>query len=372
MRGSIIRRGRTWSAVFDEPRTDGKRKQRWRGGFKTRKEAERFLAETVGRLSRGDYVEPSAMTVEGFLTDRWLPAVRGSLRPSTYASYEMVVRTRVVPRLGHVPLQRLDAGMLQALYAELGERLSPRSAELTHATIRKALGDAERWGLVQRNAAAHAVAPRRQTRPPRVWSREQLRTFLASVRDERLYPLWLLLATTGMRRGEVCGLQWSALDLDGASLSVRETLTMVDGMPERSEPKTVAGRRRMALDAATVEALSGFRRRRAKERMQLGLGRIPDDEPLCVYPDGTPIRPDVLSRLFERRVKAAGLPRLSLHGVRHTYATLALEAGVHPRVVQQRLGHSHIAITLGTYSHVTIGMDEQAAEAVAALVLAPR
>jgi integrase len=155
-------------------------------------------------------------------------------------------------------------------------------------------------------------------------------------------------------------------------LELVQRIVVVDGRPAWSEPKTAAGRRRMALDVATVEALRDFRRLRSEERMQLGLGRIPDDEPLCVYPDGAPIRPDVLSRLFERRVEAAGLPTLSLHGVRHTYATLALEAGVHPRVVQQRLGHANIAITLGTYSHVLAGQDEQAAETVAALVLAPR
>ena len=173
-----------------------------------------------------------------------------------------------------------------------------------------------------------------------------------------------------MRRGEAIGLRWKDVDLDTGRLRIVQTITQTRSKVTIGEPKTSSGRRSIALDAPTVAVLRGHRNAMLEERMLVG----PDfsDEGLVFHqPDGACLRPDAASAQFVRRVERYGLSRLTLHGLRHTWATLALEQGVHPRVVQERLGHSTIAITLGIYSHVVPTLHDEAAELVSALVLSP-
>jgi integrase len=197
-----------------------------------------------------------------------------------------------------------------------------------------------------------------------------VRAFLDSSRAEgdRLYALWVLLATTGMRRGEALGLRWADLDLDAGRARIVQTITQTSSHVVIGEPKTSSGRRGLALDAGTVGVLRDHRRRMLEERLLVG----PDFEDRALVfhePDGRCLRPDAVSAAFLRRVVRYRLPRITLHQLRHTWATLALGRGVHPRAVQERLGHSTIAITLGTYSHVTPTLHDEAAQLVADLVL---
>ncbi len=197
-----------------------------------------------------------------------------------------------------------------------------------------------------------------------------LRRFLAASRaaDDRLHALWVLLATTGMRRGEAVGLRWSDVDLDSRRVRIVQTITSTGGVAQVGEPKTSRGRRSIALDAGTVAVLREHRRRMLEERLLVGADF--DDRGLVFHrPDGSCLRPEGVSNAFLSRVRRYGLPRFTLHGLRHTWATLALERGIHPRVVQERLGHSTIAITLGIYSHVAPTLHDEAAELVASLVL---
>jgi integrase len=171
-----------------------------------------------------------------------------------------------------------------------------------------------------------------------------------------------------MRRGEALGLRWADVDLDAGRLRVVQTITQTRSKVEIGEPKTSLGRRAIALDKATVGLLRDHRRGMLEERLLVGADF--DDHGLVFHePDGRNLRPDAVSAAFLRRVTRYGLPRLTLHGLRHTWATLALERGVHPRVVQERLGHSTIAITLGVYSHVAPTLHDEAAQLVADLVL---
>ena len=172
---------------------------------------------------------------------------------------------------------------------------------------------------------------------------------------------------TGVRRGELLGLSWDAVDLDAGRLAITRTLIEGRGAPQFSEPKTKRGRRSVALDAGTVDALREHRERQLDERLAWGPAYEPHDLVFC-REDGTPIWPRTFSRFFDHHVRDAGLPKIRLHDLRHTHATLALEAGVHPKVVQERLGHSSIAITLDIYSHAIPAMQEDAAETIAALL----
>lgn len=197
-----------------------------------------------------------------------------------------------------------------------------------------------------------------------------MRAFLTRSREsgDRLHALWVLIATTGMRRGEAIGPRWKDVDLDKGRLSVVQTITQTRSKVTVGEPKTSRGRRSIALDAATVGVLREHRKAMLEERLLVGPD-FSDDGLAFHHPDGACLRPDAVSAQFVRRVIQHGLPRLTLQGLRHTWATLALEQGIHPRVVQERLGHSTIAITLGIYSHVSPTLHDEAAERVAQLIV---
>lgn len=199
---------------------------------------------------------------------------------------------------------------------------------------------------------------------------DQLRAFLEGTRSSRHWTAYLPLATTGMRRGEVLGLRWRDLDLDAARASIRQTVIAVQHTPMLGTPKTAKGRRTVTLDAGTVVALREHRKQQAAERLLMGAGWTDNDLVFC-HIDGKMLHPERFTRGFSEAVRRLGLPPIRLHDLRHGWATLALQAGIHPKVVQERLGHANIGITLDTYSHVVAGLHEDAAEQVAALFRSP-
>ena len=201
-----------------------------------------------------------------------------------------------------------------------------------------------------------------------VWTPQQLRAFLAHARHDHPYALWLLVATTGMRRAELAGLRWVDVDLDAARLSPRRPRVVVNYVVHESEPKTRMGKRSLALDPATLAALQEHKARQDQDRAEVGSAWT-DSGLVFTRPGGSPIHPDLITDWFRRLAGGAGLPPIRLHDVRHSYATAALAAGIPAKVVSERLGHANIAITLDVYSHVIPGMDAAAADAVASLIL---
>ena len=382
MRGHVRKRGRTWSIVFDAGIDDtGRRRQQWRGGFATKREAERELAKTLRELQTGDYVAPSDQTFGDFLVSEWLPAIRGTVRQTTLKSYEMHVRVHIVPRLGRTPLQKLNGARLNSFYAELASSgssrrdggLSPATVRRVHAVVHRALRDAVRWDRLGRNPADQADPPRQRaaSKPEMAtWSATEVQRFLGHAAGDRLYAMWVVLLTTGMRRGEVAGLRWTDVDLSARRIAVRQARVAVGYDVAVAEPKTGRSRRTVALDAGTVGVLRAHRRRQSEERLLAGDSWV-DSGLVFVAANGEPLHPDRISKLFDRLVRATGLPRIRLHDCRHTFATLALQAGVHPKVVSDRLGHSSTTVTLDTYSHVVPALQEEAAAVVASLFMPP-
>jgi integrase len=199
------------------------------------------------------------------------------------------------------------------------------------------------------------------------WTAEELRAFLASAEEHPLFALFRLAASTGMRRGECLGIRWKDVKLDASRLSVRQQLSRQGDKIGFGPVKTKAGRRSISLDPVTVAAIRGHRQTQAAERLAFGPG-YRDLDLLFAHPDGSPQNPDVISQTFERLIKRAGLRPIRFHDLRHTHATLALHASIHPKVVQERLGHSSITVTLDLYSHAIPALQEDAASRIADVV----
>jgi integrase len=382
MRGAVYKRGSTWTWHFDvdpDPLT-GRRRQRTKGGYKTKKAAEQALSEAIGQWRAGRLPQRSKHTLGHFLQEEWLPAVKPRLRASTWANYRTYAAAYVVPVLGQIKLQALTPVQLNHLYAHLLERgrrkttsqgrtgLAPKTVRNVHVMLHSALHDAMRWGYLVRNVAEAADPPAARSPEQKVWSPQELRVFLEHVRNDRLYALWLLVATTGMRRGELAGLRWVDVDFDHATVSPTIPRVVVDHRVHDSAPKTERGRRRLALDPVTLQALHDHHKRQAEDREAVGQ-RYRDLGYVFTWPDGQPLHPDNIADWFEQHTRAAGLPRIRLHDVRHSYATAALKAGISARVISERLGHASVAFTLQTYGHVIPGMDKDAAATVADLIL---
>jgi integrase len=357
MRDGLIKRGEWWYFVLDEPRdpATGRRRQKWVKGGRTRAEAKRARDEARTKAGHRAWRAPGRLAVGGYVDDVWLPAIRAKVAASTFTSYRQNL-AKVAARIGHVRLVDLDPPMLDALYADLeASGLARSTVRLIHTQLHRALADAVRWDLLSRNPAALVDPPKPGRRAPTVWTAAQLRAFLAGVAADRLAALYQLAAATGMRLGELVGLGWADVQLDGEYLTVRRA-------------KTAAGRRRVELDPATVAALRAHRKRQAAERLAFGAG-YRDHGLVFTRPGGEPLNPDVVLLAFKRRAARLGLPVIRFHDLRHGWATLALEAGEHPKVVAEQLGHASVKVTLDTYSHVTPGMQRGAVARVAGLFL---
>ena len=372
---TVMRRGGSWSFVAWVPDGPGRR-QVWRGGYRTKASAaaaeRRFLVDLEDGSSRID--EVVGPTVEEFLTD-WLVQSEPTRRPTTSVSYERCVRDHVVPYLGHVVLRDLlpddvrgwQTALLQKPLRFRDGTLSPTTVRYCHRLLRRALQDALRWELIDRNPCDAVIAPRRADTEMKVWSPDEAKQFLAYVEGDRLAAMWRLFLATGMRRGEVAGLRWIDVDLEAGRVAVRHTRVLVYDRATVSEPKTRRSRRVVAMDNGTVQALTLHRQRQDAEREYAGEVWT-ETGYVFVRENGEPLDPDRISHLFRLTADAAGVPRIRLHDLRHTAAALALATGMHPKVMSDRLGHSSIAITLDVYGHLVPGLQENAAAAVGALL----
>lgn len=381
MRGSIVKRGSRYAVKIElspDPVT-GKRRQKWVSGFARKADAEKARVKLLSELDDGSYVEPSKVTLAAYLTE-WLGTLH-NVRPTTLDSYTRWIEGHVIPRIGHVPLRAVDSATLDTLYGEMlatGRKdgnggLSARTVSYVHTILHRAFKDAVRRKRIAFNPADSVDPPRRSADEPskvNAWDADTIGAFLARARSsgERWYTAWLLLATTGARRGEVLGLRWDDVDLGQGRLSIHRSLTVVRHDPVFQPTKTTASKRSVALDDGTVAALRAWKAQQAQERLLVGAG-WQDNGLVFTMPDGSLVHPESFSKVFDRRVAAWRFPHLTIHGLRHTWATVALASGVHPRVVQERLGHSTIAITLQTYSHVTATLHDDAARQVAGRIL---
>ena len=370
--------------------------------YRTKTEAQAGLTRELSAEMNGMFVEPDRLTVGEYLTGHWLPSIVDSVRPTTLLSYRLHVERYLVPLLGELPLRKLTPTAINAFNARLrSEARRPRRAHgkaslpvapdaptspeapeeaspaaplaastrrNIYVTLVTALNAAVAQSLLAVNPTTRATTPqRRGTRELHTWSDAELRAFLAATRGERLQALWRLLAMSGMRRGEALGLKWSDVDFGSSRVSIQRSRVIAGSVILEHPPKTRTGRRAVPLDAGTLASLKVWKARQAAERLAWGAAW---NEGGWVFTreDGAALHPGFATKRFRETVAATELPRIRLHDLRHTSATLALAAGVHAKVVQERLGHATISQTLDIYSHTTPSLHVGAAEQLAAIV----
>ena len=362
--GSIHRRkSGGWCAQYTVYSAKGRKRKTLYG--KTRQEVAAKLATALSNREGGLTFDAGNLTLGDYL-DRWLnDSVRDTVRQRTWERYEQIARVHIKPALGRIKLKTLTSTHARGLYREkLDSGLAPRTVGYIHTTLHKALKNAVADGLIPRNATQGIKAPASKNQEINPLSPDQARAFLETAHGNRFEALYVLAVTAGLREGELLGLKWDDLDLDSGTLSVRRTLSEARSGRFFEAPKNGKGRS-ISLTQQAVEALRGHRKRQSEERQRLGALWQDND---LVFPSqkGTPMNAkNLTARSFKPLLERAGLPRtVRLHDLRHTCATLLLGKGVHPKIVQELLGHATIAITLDTYSHVLPNMQGEAVSAM--------
>ena len=356
--GSISRRKNgTYQGALRLP--DGRRKYVY---GESRDEVRRKLGTAIHSLETGTLTDARGLTVGEFL-DQWLQeVVKPNVRPWTLAGYEVHVRLHLKPVIGKIQLDRLTPSHVQQLMnRKISEGLRPRSVRYIRGTLRSALNHGVRWDLISRNVAALVSSPRVEQYEISPLTPAEAHILLKSLKGDRLEALYSVALTMGLRQGEALGLRWQDVDLDLGYVRVSKQLQRIDGRLQLVEPKTARSRRVIAMPATIVNGLREHRDRQNAEKKRAG-ERWTDCGFVFTGPEGMPLDGSAISKQFHRVLERAGLPQRRFHDLRHSCATLLLVQGVSPRVVMDVLGHSQIALTMNTYSHVIPELRREAAD----------
>jgi len=380
MKGHIQKRGPSWRIVIDcgkDPAT-GRRQQHFETVRGNKSAAQRRLAELLLEIEKGGYVKtPRTLTVANHL-EQWLKDYAWPyLVPRTAEGYEHICHRHLIPALGNIPLMQLKPEHLQRYYADKMASgrcdgkggLSPRTVRHHHVTIHDALEHAVKWGLLSRNVADAVSPPPYQRAEFKTMNEDDLHTFLEAAKKTPYYVLFYQALFTGMRRSELLALRWCDVDLLLCQVYVTRTLHHLrTGEIVIRAPKSAKGRRMVALSPSAALLLQEHKDEQEAQRAMLGMP-LKDDDLVFSNLEGKPLLPDTVTHAWIKVVRRTGLKGVRLHDARHTHASLMLKQGVHPKVVQERLGHASIQITLDTYSHVAPGLQEAAAAGFDKLVL---
>lgn len=372
MRGSIVARGDSWriKVPLGKDSATGKYTAFYETVRGTRKDADRRLRELLTELDKGIFVRPGKATLGEYLT-AWLnDYCKPNLSPRTHELYSYMCEKHIAPALANILLAELRPPHLQHLYAEkLAAGLSPRTVQLIHVTLHKALKNAVRAGFLSRNVAEAVDSPK-VTRPEmRTMSETDMHIFLEMARDTEYHALFYVLLFTGLRRSEALALTWGTVDLLLCEMSVTRSMQFIGNKVSFKQPKTTKSRRMIALSPSTVAVLKDHLMLQNTRRQALELPPVTDNDLVFCHWNGSPLLPNSVTHAWIKLTRRCGLRGIRLHDTRHTHASLLLKQGVHPKVVQERLGHAGIAITLDLYSYVAPGLQQAAANKFDDIVL---
>ncbi|MFC2038373.1 tyrosine-type recombinase/integrase [Chloroflexota bacterium] len=343
--------------------TTGKYQYKWVAIGSSKRDAEKRLSEVLNQLDTGNYMEPGKSTLAEYL-DRWINEyVYPNLSPSTAEGYEGIANRYFIPRFGSIKLVNLKPQHLQKLYSQEIERgLSPQTVRNQHNMIHKALQDAVEWGILIRNVADAVKPPRLKGHEMQTWNVDEVMQFLDVAKNTPYYYIFYFALFTGLRRSEFLALRWEDVDLILGQIYVNRSVHVLKGgKVQFRPPKTATGRRPVALTPSTVLTLNEYRREKEAEAILLDQS-ISESDLLFSGLEGKPLLPNTISHAWVRLVNRTDIKKIRLHDARHTHASLMLKQGIHPKIVQERLGHSSIQITLDTYSHVAPGLQAAAAK----------
>ena len=373
MRGHIKQRSKgSWSIVLDlgrDPST-GKRKQQWVTVRGTKKEAEKKLSELQHQLNTGEFVKSSKLTVREFLTQWFQDYVKTNARAATAEGYKIIVERHLIPSLGGIALAQLQPSHIQGYYVKAlvegrcdGKGgLAARTVVHHHRVLREALSHAVKWGLVGRNVADAVDPPRAVNKEMKALDSAGVLRLLDAARGTIYFPLINLATFTGMRRSELLGLRWLDLNLSRGTVSIAQVLhCLPGGRIVFEQPKTARSKRLVKLSHETTLALRAYRDTVEADLEQVG-DSISGDRLLFSQINGAPLLPNTVTHAFAKIARRAGLEGFTFHSLRHTHASIMLQQGVSSKTVAERLGHSTVVITLDTYSHLTPGVKEDAAD----------
>lgn len=328
-------------------------------------EARKRLRQILTDLDKGAFAKPSKTTMAEYL-NTWLQNYcKPSLSPRTVQLYSYICRIHIIPAIGRIPVTELRPQHLQKLYSDkLSSGLSARTVQICHVAIHKALKNAVRINQINRNVADAVDKPKVQRPEMHPMTDNDLSRFLEAAKQGHYYALFYTYLFTGIRRSELLAVRWCDVDLFGMQISVSRTMQYINGVTNHvtfKEPKSKTSRRLIALSPSTVSILGEHRKAQERVRESLDLPPITDSDLVFSHWDGRPLLPDSITHAWVKLVRKCGMKGIRLHDARHTHATIMLKQGVHPKVVQERLGHSTISTTLDTYSHVAPGLQQAAA-----------
>jgi integrase len=379
MKGHVRRRGNSWELrayVGVDPTTNRAKylTRTFRGG---KREADEALARFVTEVSGGGHAAKDT-TLSGLIR-RWLDLVRDDLSPSTVRGYERIIRCYIDPDIGRVSLAKLRTDQLDRFYSKLrdeggqdGGPLSPATVRQTHAVIRRALNQAMRWGWIATNAASLARPPRVRARALTPPEPDGVLRLIAEAEliDPDLACFLLLAATTGARRGELCAIRWSDLDMKVGSLTISRSIVETQGTVLIEKDTKTHLSRRIALDTGSLAALTHQRDRSQKRAHSCRVTLADSAYVFSADPDGVrPWVPNEVTKQFIRIRRSIGMDSVRLHDLRHFTATRLLSEGVPVRTVSGRLGHANAATTLGVYAHFVEESDRDAADKIGSILI---
>ncbi|WP_242272077.1 site-specific integrase [Bacillus cereus group sp. BfR-BA-01310] len=358
MKGTIKKEGNSWYYQFTIGYSaDGKRKQKKKRGYKTKKEAQQALTEALNAVNTGTYIEPSTSLYKEYLDD-WFTTKKNSIGIQTARVYQDYLRSRIVPGLGNYTLSKLSAIHIQSFTNNLNkEGLSSSTIKKVYEIVRNWLEYAADFELIPKNVAAKVKLPKANKKEMAVWNGEEVNQFLKIAKEDPVYIVFHLALTTGMRQGEILGLRWKDVDFEKGLIHIRQTLSH-GGKEFIRGAKTKSSLRTINLSEATVRVLKGRKLTVSKEN--LSFGPIYEDLDLVACTSHkTPHNPTNVRRTFNRLIEAADVPKIRFHDLRHTHATLLFSKGINVKIISERLGHSNIKVMLDTYSHVLPTMQEE-------------
>lgn len=353
--GSIFKRGNRWVAQV------GTGENRETGYFRTQQEANKWRHEKNEQRKNGLLIAGSKTQLAIFL-EEWLEVKKTSIRPNTYSDYAYTARNHIGPILGKIKLCDLKPNHLQTLYTdELKKGKSARTVIGIHAVIHCALQHALKLGLVSRNVADSVTRPKAPRKEMKVLDQDQALRLIQQADGSRYQLLFWFAVTTGLRLGELFGIKWEDVNWQNRKIQIKRQVQRRKGGLEFCEPKSETGRRVITLGKTTISKLKDYYIVQQKEMIEAGDKWKNNDLIFCTS-IGTPLEPANILKALKKCLQDAGLPPIRFHDLRHTAATLMLLEGINPKIVQERLGHSDISLTLNTYSHVLPSMQEEAAE----------